>query len=108
VAFRNELAAGTLHAELDPNDVEQSLLRQRLLRRIPYGTIPDIRDLTEITREVILEDLRGVTKRMPGWARADVAVFSAIHIHTPRGDFVQPGWSFVRAGDEGTERTVEL
>ena len=42
VAFRNELASGTLAVSLDPFDIEQSYLKQRLLPMIDYGTVPDL------------------------------------------------------------------
>ena len=78
-----------------------SLLRQRLLRSIPYGAVPDIIELTTITRDVILDDLGRTAARMHSWRDADIAVFSGIHIHTPDGDYVQPGHSSVRIVDAG-------
>lgn len=96
MAFRSELESGRVYGEMDPYDLEMSLLRQRLLRSIPYGAVPDIVELTTITRDVILDDLGRTAARMHSWRDSDIAVFSGIHIHTPDGDYVQPSHSSVR------------
>lgn len=99
--FRGELESGQVYSEIDPYDLEMSLMRQRLLRSIPYGTVPTIAELTTITRDVILDDLGRTAARMHSWRDADIAVFSGIQIHTPDGDYVQPGHSSVRIADGG-------
>jgi hypothetical protein len=101
MAFRAELTSRNVKGDLDPYDLEMSLMRQRLMRAIPYGDIPGVAELTTIARDVILEDLLRTAERQPGWADADVAIFSAIQIHTPGGEFVAPGRSSVwLAGDQ--------
>ena len=45
---------------IDPHDVEQSLLRQRLLPLIGHGDVPSLIDLTRIAAEAIEEDLRSI------------------------------------------------
>jgi hypothetical protein len=104
--FRSELESGHVISEMDPYDLEMSLLRQRLLRSIPYGHVPDIVELTTITRDVILDDLGRTAARMHSWREADIAVFSGIHIHTPEGDYVQPGHSSVRI--DGADNPVDI
>jgi hypothetical protein len=102
MAFRAELASRQVKGDLDPYDLEMSLMRQRLLRAIPYGNIPGVVELTTIARDAILEDLLRTAEKQPGWDEADVAIFSGIQIHTPEGDFVAPGRSSVcLAGDQG-------
>lgn len=96
MGFRDELVGGRINGEMDPFDLEMSLLRQRLLRSIPYGEVPGIVELTRIARDAILDDLGRTAARMHSWGDADVAVFAGIHIHTPDGDYVQPGHSAVR------------
>ena len=98
--FQGELADGRVVTDLDPFDLEMSLLRQRLLRAIPYGQVPDIVALTTTARDAIVDDLVRTAARMHSWRNADVAVFSGIQIHTPDGDYVQPGVSTVRLGDD--------
>lgn len=101
MAFRGELESGQVNSEVDPYDLEMSLMRQRLLRSITYGTVPSIAELTAITRDVILDDLGRTAARMHSWSGADIGVFSGIHIHTSDGDYVQPGHSSVRVAGSG-------
>jgi hypothetical protein len=108
MAFLGELEAGRMISDLDPYDLEMSLLRQRLIRAIPYGEIPDIAGLTAIARDCIVEDLIRTAARMRSWRDADIAVFSGIQIHTPIGDYVQPGHSSVRLGGTDTDHMLEL
>lgn len=105
--FRSELAEGRAVTDLDLFDLEMSLLRQRLLRAIPWGQVPDIVELTTIARDAILDDLVRTAARMHSWRDADIAVFSGIQIHTPDGDYVQPGVSTVRLHDD-TSHPLEL
>jgi hypothetical protein len=108
MAFLAELEAGRMLSDLDPYDLEMSLLRQRLIRAIPYGDIPDIVALTTIARDCILEDLVRTAARMHSWRGADIAVFSGIQIHTSEGDYVQPGHSSVRIGGTDSDHVLEL
>jgi hypothetical protein len=45
---------------------------------------------------------------MHSWRDADIAVFSGIQIHTPHGDYVQPGHSSVRLGGTDSDLVLEL
>jgi hypothetical protein len=106
--FRGELAEGRVHSGLDQYDLEMSLVRQRLLRAVTYGRVPDVVEITTIARDVILEDLVHTAERVPGWCEADVAVFSGIQIHTRDGDMVAPGRSFLRQAGGDTEVPLEI
>jgi hypothetical protein len=108
VRFRTELANGQLNADLDQYDVEMSLTRQRLLRSLRYGDVPTVAELTAVARDVILDDLLHIGELVPGWAEADVAVFSGIQIHTSAGDHIQPGRSFLCRANSSREITLEL
>jgi hypothetical protein len=108
MGFLGELQAGRMISDLDPFDLEMSLLRQRLMRVIPYGVVPDIATLTTVARDCIVEDLIRTAARMRSWGDADIAVFSGIQIHTPEGDYVQPGRSSVRLGGTDTDQVLEL
>lgn len=101
MAFRAELESGHVYGEMDPYDLEMSMLRQRLLRSIPYGQVPGIVELTALVRDVILDDLGRTAARMHSWGDADIGVFAGIHIHTSDGDYVQPGHSSVRIAGSG-------
>ncbi|HZE65077.1 MAG TPA: hypothetical protein VE081_00505 [Sporichthyaceae bacterium] len=108
VRFRSELANGELKTDLDQYDVEMSLTRQRLLRELHYGTVPDMVELTTLARDVILDDLLHIGELVPAWGEADVAVFSGIQIHTSAGDHIQPGRSFLRRAGTGEEIPLDL
>ncbi|MGQ0463935.1 MAG: hypothetical protein ACT4QG_01320 [Sporichthyaceae bacterium] len=106
--FRGELARGEVRTDLDQYDVEMSLTRQRMLRALRYGSVPDVVELTTTARDVILDDLLHIGDLVPEWALADVAVFSGIQIHTAAGDYVQPGRSFVRWANATEEIALAL
>ena len=92
---------------LDPDDPEQSRLRERIAPRVADHEKVDLLELTGITRDLIDEDTAGVVDLLRDDRHpADVALFTGIHVHGPRGaDYVQPSLAlFDRAGGE----TVKL
>lgn len=95
LAFRKELEGRYVHLELDPDDLEQSLLKQRLFRRIPYGHVPDLPNLTQIMHETILEDLeRGISLTVDP-THCAYAVMTGIQIHGPDDqDWIWPSTSY--------------
>jgi len=98
VAFRSELQEGTLEVEFDRYEIEQSLLKHRLLPLIEYGTVPDLVDLTKLTVTAIEDDLREILRSLAdAWKGTDhemptdAAIFSGIQVHGPDGvNFVWP------------------
>jgi hypothetical protein len=108
-AFRRELAAGRLDVDLDPGDLEQSLLKQRLLRRISYGEVPDLVGLTRIARDAIYDDMAALVSQLEHGADTDVAVISGVQVHGPGGSgFVAPGRGFARIGRGRVEHELAL
>lgn len=92
--FRKELELGTLDVSLDHTDVEQILLKQRLIARIRYGSVPSLEDLTSLVANVIEDDLRSIGGSLS--ADIDVAVLTGIQVHGPEGaNFVQPRSAYV-------------
>lgn len=93
---------------LDPNDPEQSRLRDRIAPRVPAGGA-DVLTVTRIARELINQDTASVIELLREDAvPADVAVFTGIHIHGPRGaEYVDPGISvFDRAGGDAEKLSL--
>ena len=85
LGFLAELKQGTVRLDLDPDDLEQSLLRQRLFRSLRYGDVPDLPRLTRIAHSAILEDLeRGISLSVDPLKSA-WAVLTGIQIHGPDG-----------------------
>jgi hypothetical protein len=91
VAFRTELSEGHLRLELDPDDVEQSLLKQRLIGRIRYGEVPDLVTLTKLTHDAIREDLERTIGQTVDPAKSDCAVLTGVNVHGPDAGYVWPG-----------------
>lgn len=108
MAFLGEIEHRKLRLELDPDDIEQSLLKQRLFRRIPYGHVPDLPELTQITHETIVEDLeRGISLTVDP-SQASYAVLTGIQIHGPEDkDWIWPGPSYAVISGERTAFVVE-
>jgi hypothetical protein len=96
VAFQHELANGSLQLALDPDDLEQSVLKQHLLRKIRYGDVPNLLALTRIAYAAILEELERMIQLTVDSTRSDYGVITGIQIHDPEGrHFVWPGASYV-------------
>ena len=95
LAFQKELQGRFVHLELDSDDLEHSLLKQRLFRRIPYGEVPDLVRLTRIMHETILEDLeRGISLTVDP-NQCAYAVMTGIQIHGPDDqDWIWPSTSY--------------
>lgn len=92
VAFRNELAGGKLTVSLDPFDIEQTYLKQRLLPLIDYGTVPDLVELTRLTADAIEHDSRSIFQDVLDEHRThgenqvlNIAFLTGIQIHGPGG-----------------------
>lgn len=81
-ALQAELVAGKRDLTLYPDDIEQSLLRQRLIPTIG-STVPDLVTLTMGACEAISADLQQIIDLTVDAARDDYAVLTGIHIHTP-------------------------
>lgn len=91
---------------LDPQDPEQSRLRERIAPRVADHAKVNLLELTGIARELIDEGTADVVHvlrddKIP----ADVALFTGIHIHGPRGaDYVQPSLALFDRADGETVR----
>jgi hypothetical protein len=89
--FQKELESRTVNLCLDPDDLEQSLLKQHLFRKLPYGDVPDLLGLTKIAQIVILEELERMIKLTVKQKHTDYAVLTGIQIHGPEEqDFIWP------------------
>lgn len=93
--IQQELADGRLEVALDRRDLELSLVRMELLRRLDYGTVPSLVQLTELAREAGVAELERLTAELVADPDCDVAVVSGIVVHGPTGDLVAPATSWV-------------
>lgn len=86
---RQALVYGVSGVVLDPHDVEESLLVQRLRRVLGDGVVPDLPQVTEIVRRSAVEEMRLLlsglaTPELP----VDFALFSGIVVHAGETDRV--------------------
>ncbi len=105
-AFQKEMEGGRLEIGMDYEDVEQSLIRMRLIRKIPYGHVPDLLELTKIALSAIQEDLESTLGAVVEAGRNDYAVMTGIQVHGPRGNYVWPTTSY--AVVEGVRKDIKL
>ena len=106
MAFRNEMLDGQLNIELDPDDIEQSLLKHRLFPKIKYGDVPDLITLTKITWQTITEDLERIISLTVNLNHSDYAVLTGIQIHGSENNYVWPGTLYAMVNGQRHEVTL--
>jgi hypothetical protein len=84
--FLRELEGGRLQLTFDPVDIEQSLLKQRLLRELAFGQLPSLVDLTRAAYRAIVADLEAVIAQTLDPTEDDWAVLTGIQIHGVRNE----------------------
>ncbi len=84
-SFRAQLEAGERRFELDPDDVEQSLLRMRLQGLATADAIPSLPALTETARQACVEDMTRFIELARDQEPVDVAFISGVVVHLPDG-----------------------
>ena len=84
-SFRAQLEAGERRFELDPDDVEQSLLRMRLQGLATADAIPSLPALTETARQACVEDMTRFIELAREPEPVDVAFISGVVVHLPDG-----------------------
>jgi hypothetical protein len=104
--FLQELNEGKLHITIDEEDIEESLLKRRLLREIPYGHIPDLLELTKITRKVIQADLEHALRKVVDTKKNDYALITGIQIHAPDCNYIWPAECY--AVLNGVKKEIKL
>ncbi|MDH5676021.1 MAG: hypothetical protein OEZ06_28120 [Myxococcales bacterium] len=101
-----EIDGGCLKFGRDPDDLEQSLLRERLLRVLEWGHTPDLLEVTHAARRAIQADLERAIELTVDTDRADYAAFTGIQIHGPGArTLVHAGPSWAAVG--GERRAIE-
>jgi hypothetical protein len=104
--FQKEMSEGKLMLGLDYDDVEQSLIKMKLLQEIQYGQVPDLLELTKITLEVIQNDLKKLIGMTVDTSRNDYAAFTGIQIHGPKNNYVWPASSY--AVIDGAKKEITI
>ncbi len=89
-SFQKELASGKLNLSMDDIDLEQTLLKRRLLREIPYGHVPDLLELTKITQQTIQKDIEYVLNTIIDRGKSDYAMLTGIQLNGPKDNYIAP------------------
>lgn len=112
MALHDMLRGGDTHTSdypyLDPYDPEQSRLRERITPRVADPLNTDLVTITRIARDLIDQDSDAVTQVLrDDEIPADIAVFTGIHVHGPRGaDYVDLSRCFFDRGGEISQLTL--
>ncbi|MFZ3137821.1 MAG: hypothetical protein WA126_10580, partial [Thermodesulfovibrionales bacterium] len=104
--FLDELYTGKLHIKIDEEDIEESLLKRRLIKEITYGDIPSLLELTKIARKVIQEDLEHAIEKVIDTSKSDYAMLTGIQIHAPDANYIWPAESYVVVNSK--KQTLEI
>lgn len=101
-----ELESGTLDVTLDTDDVEQSILKARMLKHLTWGEPPNFVRLTKVAYDVIREDLKRMLKLTIDEEIADYGVLTGIQIHAKdHQQYIWPGelYTVVRGEHEAIQ-----
>ena len=85
-----EMRSGSVDMRMDDDDLEYSLLKQHVLRRLPWGSVPTLPELTvelaaevdEVTRRLVPQIVAESRRKTP------CVVVTGINVHTKVGDRV--------------------
>jgi hypothetical protein len=98
LGFQKEMKEGKLVLGLDHDDIEQSLIKMKLLKEIRYGYIPDLLEITKVALNVIQSDLKRMIDLTVDTGKSDYAAFTGIQIHMPDGNYVWPASCYAVIG----------
>ena len=77
-----ELESGHLNLEMDLQDLEQSIIRQKILSALRYGDKPNLIEITKLACKIISEDVERLLKFLDS-SIFHYAVMTGIQIHGP-------------------------
>ncbi|MBE9127895.1 MULTISPECIES: hypothetical protein [unclassified Coleofasciculus] len=83
-AVVNELASGHLKLEMDMQDIEQTIIRQRILSTLTYGEKPNLIEITKLASQIIANDVEKLLNTLDH-SVFKYAVMTGILIHGPLG-----------------------
>ncbi|HEY9676107.1 MAG TPA: hypothetical protein V6D11_31990 [Waterburya sp.] len=79
-----ELASGHLKLEMDMQDIEQTIIRQKILSTLTYGDKPDLIEITKLASQIISHDVETLLNTLDS-SVFNYAVMTGIQIHGPLG-----------------------
>ena len=77
-----ELMSGRLKLEMDMQDLEQSIIRQKILSSINYGDKPNLVEITKLASQILAKELQNLLSNVDR-SVFKYAVMTGIQIHGP-------------------------
>ncbi len=81
-AIVEELQSGHLQLMTDMQDIEQSMIRQKLISAIEYGDKPDLAAMTQLASRIIAQDVAQLLSPLDS-SVFNYAVITGVQIHGP-------------------------
>jgi hypothetical protein len=81
-AIVHELACGHLKLEMDMQDIEQTIVRQKILSTLTYGAQPNLVEITKLACQIISHDVEHILDTLDTTI-FNYAVMTGIQIHGP-------------------------
>ncbi|EKX48690.1 hypothetical protein GUITHDRAFT_53607, partial [Guillardia theta CCMP2712] len=92
LAALREIQSGKLNVQLDPTDLEMSLLKQELVGYLRYGQVPTLVELTYAAHECILADVQRTAQQSVDREACEYIIISGIQVHgAHESNFFWPG-----------------
>jgi Limiting CO2-inducible proteins B/C beta carbonyic anhydrases len=102
-----ELNQGALDLDIDPDNIEYSVLKRLVAARIRPGDVADIAELTISMSTLIVEELERMIALTVDVAIADYAVLTGVQIHRPvEGSMVWVNQLYARVN--GARRSIRM
>jgi hypothetical protein len=81
LALLGEIKNRRINLQLDPNDMEMSLLKQQIMSHLDYGNEPTLVELTYAVHDCILSDVRRTAEAAVNLDTAEYVIVSGIQVH---------------------------
>jgi hypothetical protein len=81
LALLGEIKNRRINLQLDPNDMEMSLLKQQIMSKLDYGHEPSLVELTYAVHDCILSDVRRTAEAAVNLDTAEYVIVSGIQVH---------------------------
>jgi hypothetical protein len=104
-----ELALGQLKLEMDMQDIEQTIIRQKILSTLTYGDKPDLIKITKLACQIISNDVEKLLNTLDS-SEFNYGVMTGIQIHGPLGThWIYPQDFYVVGADlPGGKEQIEV
>jgi hypothetical protein len=81
LAVLGEITSGCVNVQLDPSDIEMSLLKQHTMSYLQYGQQPNLTQLTYAVHECIVDEVNRTAAASVDLENCEYVVISGIQVH---------------------------